>query len=207
MALTLNYVYLQSIVGLGERIPLVYVLSSPAALVGIAVWSWVAGRHGKRAVWMCVTTVAALIFLAFLFVPRTPAAFPLVLGLNISMYFAFSGLGIATPAALADIVDFGRFKFGEGMGATYYSFFTMIVKASIGVAGGLGFALAGAFGFDAQVASHSPESTTGFMLAFSIVPAALSLLALPLILAQPIDKRRHAIIVRALQRRVQNAHS
>jgi hypothetical protein len=32
MALTLNYVYMQSIVGLAGRIPLVYVLSSPAAL-------------------------------------------------------------------------------------------------------------------------------------------------------------------------------
>jgi Na+/melibiose symporter-like transporter len=203
MALTLNYVYMQSVVGLAGRIPLVYVLSSPAALLGIAVWSWLGGRYGKRFVWVCVTTVAALIFLAFFVVPRTPASFPLILGLNLLLFFTLSGIGVASPAALADIVDFGRLHFGEDMGATYYAFYMMIVKASIGVAGGIGFALAGAFGFEAQVATHSAASTHGFMLAFSIVPAALTLLAIPLILAQPIHQRRHAVIVRALQRRAE----
>jgi Na+/melibiose symporter-like transporter len=77
----------------------------------------------------------------------------------------------------------------------------MFVRGSIGVAAALAFALAGAFGFEAQAATHSAASTHGFMLAFSIVPAALTLLAIPLVLAQPIDQRRQAVIVRALQQR------
>lgn len=200
MSLTLSYVYMQSVVGIADKLALIYLLSTPAALVGILLWAALIPRLGKNVVWLCVTVGASLVFLAFLAVPKTPAAFASVLGLNLLLFFLFSGLGVAAPAALADIVDYGRLRFGEDMGGTYYSLFAMMTKAAVGVAGGLGFALAGAFGFDAQARANPPEANRGFMLAFSVIPAGLVLLAVPLILAQPIDRRRHTIIARALGR-------
>jgi len=200
MALSLNYVYMQSVLGLSEKIPFIYVLS-PAAILGVITWARVANRYSKGAVWACSTALAAAVFLAFLFVPRTPESFALVLCLNLALFFVFSGIALTAPAVLADVADYGRLRFGKDVGATYYAVFHLMVKASVGIAGGFGFALAGVFGFEAQLASHSPESIRGFMLAFSIVPAVLTVGALPFILAQPINRKRHAIIARALQRR------
>jgi Na+/melibiose symporter-like transporter len=109
-------------------------------------------------------------------VPRTPGSFPLILALNLLLFFTFSGLGVASPAALADIVDFGRLRVRRGHGRDVLRVLhddREGLDRSSRAASDL--RLAGAFGFEAQTATHSAASTSGFMLAFSIVPAALTL--------------------------------
>ena len=155
---------------------------------------------GKQKTWALAYTLAALFQLGHLLIPAGPSGEPWLIVAFI-LVFAVSSVGLVVPAALlADIVDYGRWKFKGDYAGTYYASQTMVEKGVEGLGVALGLAVASYFGFDPTLPEQTARGTFGLLLAFPVLPAILTLITVPIIWWFPIDRRRQQIIVRRLAR-------
>ena len=102
---------------------------------------------------------------------------------------------------LADVVDYGRWRFGTDYAGTYFAFYTMVQKINVGIGSAVGLAVAGFFGFDATVAEQTSSGVLGLKLGVAVLPAITYVIATVLIWKFPITRRRQRAIVRAIERR------
>jgi len=112
---------------------------------------------------------------------------------------------VVINALLADSIDYGKWRHGVSNGATYFaaSGFLAGVAGSIGSSSGL-FFLARS-GFSSQGVSSLNDARAGTLVAFYLVPALTSLVAIPLIMRFPIGERGAAAIRRRLAARAASA--
>jgi Na+/melibiose symporter-like transporter len=116
------------------------------------------------------------------------------------MFFFFSAQNIIIPAAMADVADYGRLRFGRDQAGTYFALFTMGTKINIGLGAATGFFVADRFGFDPAVKVHDATAVLGIKLAFAGLPSLCALVAIVLILGSRFDAARRAIVRRRLDR-------
>ena len=183
---------------LGATLALLFVLGSPIGAAAMPFWGWLAQRIGKQQTWALAYAVSATLLLLHLLIPGGPDGEPWLILLFV-LVFAVSSVGVIVPAALlADIVDYGRWRFKGDYAGSYYSLQTMVEKGVEGLGVALGLAILSYFGFDPQADAQTSRGTFGLLLAFPIVPAVLTYLTVPLIWRFPIDERRQKILVRRL---------
>jgi len=201
----LVFFYVDGYLKLGEQFAGLLVISIPIAIVATPVWGWLCRRFGKQQAWAagctgCVAVSASLAFIS----PGPWAAITLTVALLV-----FNALVVAEwvagPAILADVVDFGRWRFGADYAGTYFSFYTMVQKINMGIGAGIGLSVAAAFGFDATLETRTPGGIFGLLFAYAWIPAGCFLAAAAMIWRFPINRRRQRAIVRALERRQQRA--
>jgi len=186
---------------LGATLALLFLLGAPVGALLMPAWGALARRIGKQQTWALAYTLSAVFMLLHLAIPQGPAG-EIWLIICFLLVFAVSSVGVVVPASmLADIVDYGRWRFGQDLAGSYYSVQTMVEKAVEGLGVAMGLAVAGWFGFDPSVPLESSEARLGLFLAFPILPALLTLATVPVILNLPITERRHRAIKRRLQRR------
>ena len=116
-------------------------------------------------------------------------------------YLGSTPIVAISPSLLGDIIDFSTWKFGTDRAATYFSFYTLVLKTSTAVGGSLSFGLTGWYGFDPTANVQSEEAVFGLHLAICWLPALLMLLAVFVVLLVPINTHRHSIIRRRLNAR------
>lgn len=203
MAFGMVFFFVDSHLSLGATLALLFVLGAPIGAAAMPFWSWLANRIGKQRTWAVAYTASASFLLLHLLIPQGPAGEPWLIAAFVAV-FAVSSVGVVVPAALlADIVDYGRWKYKADYAGSYYSIQTMVEKGVEGLGVALGLAIASYFGFDPQLAEQTDRGTLGLLIAFPILPAILTYLTVPIIWRFPIDERRQKIIVKRLsQRRV-----
>ena len=200
-AFGLLFFFVDSHLGLGATLALLFVLGAPIGALAMPFWNWLAHRIGKTRTWALAYTASALLLLLHLFIPVGPEGEPWLITLFL-LVFAVSSVGVVMPAALlADVVDYGRWKFRGDFAGTYYSVQTMVEKGVEGLGVAMGLAVVAYFGFDPQLDEQTRRGTLGLLLGFPVLPALLTLLTVPIIWSFPIDERRQGIIVRRLSRR------
>ena len=133
--------------------------------------------------------------------PHWDIAAPDLRGHGESPRFTEDELSATPQVMLADVVDYGRWRFGTDQGGTYFALYGMIQKLNIGIGAGAGLALAGAFGFDATVAKQTPGGLVGLFLSLSVMPAVCYLISAVMIWRFPINQKRQKVIVKAIERR------
>ncbi len=186
---------------LGATLALLFVLGSPTGALCMPFWAAAARRIGKQKTWAIAYALSGLFMLLHLLIPIGEPGEPWLIACFL-LVFAVSSVGVVVPASmLADIVDYGRWKFGEDYAGTYYSVQTMVEKAVEGLGVAMGLAVAGWFGFDPTVSTMEGSAQLGLMLAFPILPAVLTWMTVPVILRLPITESRHRAIRRRLERR------
>lgn len=192
------YFFVDGHLGLGATLAVLFVLGAPVGAVTMPFWAWLARKIGKQRTWAIAYTLSAAFLFMHLLIPQGPSGEPLLIVLFV-LVFAVSSVGVVVPAALlADIVDYGRWKFKCDYAGTYYSVQTMIEKGVEGLGVALGLAVASYFGFDPTLETQSETGTFGLLFAFPVLPAVLTLITVPIIWRFPIDRRRQKIIVRRL---------
>ena len=194
------FFFVDAHLGLGATLALLFVLGSPIGAATMPAWLWIANRLGKQKTWALAYTLAAIFQLGHLLIPTGPAGEPWLI-MAFILVFAVSSVGVVVPAALlADIVDYGRWKFKGDYAGTYYASQTMVEKGVEGLGVALGLAVASYFGFDPTLSEQTARGTFGLLLAFPVLPAVLTLITVPIIWWFPIDRRRQQIIVKRLAR-------
>lgn len=162
------------------------------------LWSWAAARGAKHRLWGGVMIAAALVFAA---VPLLGAGDILLFGVICAVTGVAFGADLILPAAMqADVVDVDTAATGRQRTGLYMAFWSISMKASSAVAGGLGLLALGQVGFVAG-AANTPDALLALALLYALVPAALKLLAVALIWRYPLD----AAAQEALRRRIADA--
>ena len=202
MWFSLVFLYVDSYLGLGEYFAQVFLLSFTVGIVATPIWCKLAIVYGKKAILSAAMILLIISFLyAGLLEPGVTEFWDL-LALQVVNVLGGSCMVAFAPAMLSEIIDYSTWKFRIEQTATYYALFTFLGKLNIAVGGALGLAIAGWYGFDATTTVQTSKGIIGIMLGMAWLPIIFIVIALVLIVLNPIDTRRHGIIRRRLDARI-----
>jgi Na+/melibiose symporter-like transporter len=158
-------------------------------------------RIGKKYVFAAVQIAFMTLIAVPLFVRPGPNAYvPLLLVLvGVNMVLIFNN--VITNSILADTVDYGQWKYGKGRSASYFAAFNFLLAIFGCVGAPWGLRLIEHFGFTPQGIVDMGRAKTAVELAFCAIPAAMSGIAVALILRIPICRQRAESIRRRLEYR------
>lgn len=194
----LMFIFIDSFLGLGDKLAIAYVISLIVAILTLAGWYKLARCLGKKLTWGIGMMLMVIgIFGKGLMSPGESGFYMLLVATTL-IYSGFASLNILAPSLLADIVDYSTWKFGVDRGATYFSLYTLLSKTNVAIGGALGLATASWFGFDPNSAIHTDENILGLRLAISYTPVLILIAAVAFIVMNPMTERRHDIVRRRL---------
>ena len=144
-------------------------------IIGIGFSKPLADRFGKRDVFGAALLVSTLFMLCLYFL--APESIGGVF-LSQSLHGFFYGITIPLLwAMIADVADYSEWKNTRRATALLFSAMIFGLKAGLSVGSALVAALLSAYGYDAQLAVQSPETTNGIRLSVSVYAAIPFLLA------------------------------
>jgi len=202
----LVFIYLDAYLDLGEKIAPIFLLGNIAGLLFIPVCMKFIQATNKATAWgVSITAYALLLMGGLLIHPGMSWIWSLLLVGG--AYISFVSFNVASAAMMADVADYGLFKFHQDRRTTYYAIGGFTYKAVMGLGAGISLGIAGYFGFDAEGGEQTHTAIWGMRLGFLILPAVLALLAVLLLCANPITRSRHHIITNQLNRRAHRSAS
>lgn len=175
---------------------LAYYLSSSLA---IPIWMAISRRFGKHK-----TVVVSILWLSFwsAFIPLLgPGHYWLFFAIMMLKGSAVGALVFLPASMAADVVDLDTLRTGEQRTGLYFSIWGMVNKAAVAV--GVFLATNGVtwFGFDPSSDEHTAAAQLAVACLYSIVPAAIACVALPLLWKYPLTRDRQARMRRHIERR------
>ncbi len=195
------FFYIDSHLHLGSFMAGLFLLTLPLGAIAVPLWGALCRRYGKQRTWAAGAAGSALCILLFLAVPAGPGGTLWLAIVQVLVILLYAGFPVAAPAVLADVIDYGRLRFGVDYAGTYFSIYNIMYKAVPGLGGALAIALLVRGGFDASLAEQSSRGTISLLATFCGIPALLLLIVTPMLWYFPIDARRHRIIIKRLQLR------
>ena len=190
----LIFVYVDAYLGLGAQFSQMFMLAYLVGIICTPLWYKLASYFGKKNTWAIASLLVTFSFFYTSTLTPGHTSFLGLVTLKVVQTLGTACSSILAPAMLAEIADYGTWKFKVEHTATYFSIYTFIAKASGALAMSIGLGIAGWYGFDPSVVNHTNESIWGLTLAISWIPLLFMLFALIFILMSPINSRRHALI-------------
>lgn len=200
MWLALLFIFVDSHLGWGHQLPIAFCVSYGVGALSVWAWCRLANRMGKKLI-MNIGLLVVLIGILGTSQLSSESSWLLLLLSMVLVYCGMAALFAVDPSLLADIVDYGTWKFGYDQTATYFAINTIATKISAAIGGALGLATAGWYGFDPAININNDEAIYGLYLAIAWLPAPFILTALVCITLISINTRRHKIIRRSLDAR------
>ena len=201
MQVAMAYLHLASYLQLGPKAALIYVICFPLNLLTIPLWLGLTRRFGKSTILAVGVALSATLFVLLGLIRPGPAAFLQYLSVFAALQCAQAAWQVLPPAILGDISDYATLKTGTEQTGTYYAMYAFLYKAVSGFGAAIGFGVAGWFGFNPALDVHTRASAFGIVMVMAFIPAGLGFLAAGVALIIPINRSRHFIIQRALERR------
>ncbi|MCI4643195.1 MAG: MFS transporter [Hyphomonadaceae bacterium] len=200
---TLQFLYLDAYLGLGEHVAIALGSGVFLGIFGIIAWYLIMLRMQKHRAWAISLALGAGWILApSVLVPGEQALIPYMVmfaGMVLSV-----GAGLIAPyTLLGDIVDHDRWRTGEDRAGMYFAVFLFAVKLNTALGGALAFLLLDLSGFDATAESQTMLAGAGIRLAFAILPGLLFLTACAIMWTYPLTRDRHAEILAELKARLE----
>lgn len=193
------FFYIDSYLHLGMWMAALFLFTLPLGALAVPAWGWACRHFGKQRAWAAGSAGGALAILLFLFVPPGPTGVTGMVAVQLLVILLYAGFPVAAPAVLADVIDYGKLRFGVDHAGTYFAIYNVMYKAVPGFGAALAIALISYGGFDARLAEQSVTGTWALLTTFSIIPAVLLAIVVPLIWYFPIDARRQRVIISRLQ--------
>jgi len=164
---------------------LAYYLASSAA---IPAWFAISRRFGKHK-----TVVIGILWLSLwsAFIPLLgPGDYWLFFAIMMLKGSAVGALVFLPASMAADVVDLDTLRTGEQRTGLYFSLWGMVNKAAVAL--GVLFATTGVtwFGFDPTLDENTATANLALACLYSIIPAAIACIALPLLWKYPLTKAR-----------------
>jgi Na+/melibiose symporter-like transporter len=175
---------------------LAYYVSSSAA---IPAWFAISRRLGKHK-----TVVLGVLWLSLwsAFIPLLGPGHYWLFFLIMMLKGSAVGALVFLPASMAaDVVDLDTLRTGEQRTGLYFSLWGMVNKAAVALgvfAATNGVAL---FGFVPGSSDNSEAAKLAVALLYSVIPAALACVALPLLWKYPLTRERQERMRRHIERR------
>jgi GPH family glycoside/pentoside/hexuronide:cation symporter len=195
------YVVVDVYLKLGDRLAVVFLIGTPVGMLCIPIWSRVMARYGKREVWLISAGGLAVTLASGAMLSPGPNAFGALVALTVALYAFSACLAVVAPAILADIADYGRWKFGRDRAGSYYAALSVTAKATTGLGASASLGVAGLLGFDPTAHEFPVGAIHGLRIAFAVAPSLCVAASLPLIWGLPINPHRLDILQNRLKRR------
>ena len=107
------------------------------------------------------------------------------------------------PASMAaDVVDLDTLRTGEQRTGLYFSLWGMVNKGGAAIGVFLATNLAAAYGFDPSAAENTESAKFALACLYSVIPALLACVALPLLWKYPLTRERQHRMRAHIERRV-----
>ncbi len=181
---------------------LAYYLSSSLA---IPIWLAVSRRIGKH---RTVVVGVAWLSLWSAFIPLLgPEQFWLFFVIMMLKGSAVGALLFLPASMAADVVDLDTYRTGEQRTGLYFSLWGMVIKASAALGVFLATNGVAFFGFDPTIQDNTAAAKMSVTLLYSIVPAILACVALPLLWKYPLSEQRQERIRAHIERRNRRRHT
>jgi len=193
----LLYFYLDSYLLLGDSMALMFTIATLVSLFSAPIWSSMVRKTSKQSAWAMGTILFVLQLIGMLFLESTSDRW-IAMVLIVMAFVSFAGHNIAPLAILGDIIDFGKLKFHQDRGATYFAINNLLYKIGLGLGSGLALAVAGIFDFDPAGESQGAMAILGLKLGFIYIPSLFLIAGIFFIAKTPINRRRQAIIKKRL---------
>lgn len=170
-----------------------------ASSLTIPVWFAISRRLGKHK-----TVVAGILWLSLwsAFIPLLgPEQFWLFFAIMLLKGSAVGALVFLPASMAADVVDLDTLRTGEQRTGLYFSLWGMVNKAAVAL--GVLLATNGVawFGFDPAIADNTEAAKMSVAVLYSIGPAVLACVALPLLWKYPLSKQRQERMRAHIERR------
>ena len=204
MWFTLIFIVVDTFLNVGHHFALLTVAALSLAIASVSLWYWLANRFGKKLAWgLGALCYACAIGITGFLAPGQTS----LLGLTAVLLLAYTGstsVIALSPSLLADVIDYGRWKFGTDHSATYFALYTLLLKTSGAIGGSIGLGITGGFGFEPASTEHTAEAVFGLHLAASWLPATVMALAACVMAQFSLTTRRSQLIRCRLDRRQPN---
>jgi Na+/melibiose symporter-like transporter len=200
----LFFIYLEYGLGADARLRPFFVLAYfAAAVASIPLWRALSGRIGKHRTWCwaMVTTCAA-----FVIVPALPqGAFVVFAAVCVITGMGLGADLVLPPAIQADVVDYQRYRSGQGRAGLLFALWGMSTKLALAAAVGLALPGVEALGFDPS----APTDGGRRMLAviYALAPVVIKAVTIAVIWRFPLTAKKHGVIRRRLDQRHMRAET
>lgn len=196
----LVFLYVGSVLGLAEAFAWVLLADAVVTLLSIPVWYGLVRAMQKHRAWALGLAISAIALLGMGLLGRGDSALPWLLALVSLRAFGSAVTQVAPNALLGDIVDYELLKRRVNQAANFHALNSIITKGTVTVGGGLGLMVVGLAGFDPKL--ESGEAVIhAFKAAALVAPALILIAGAALAVRFPLDRHRHARVLRALDRR------
>ena len=202
MWFTLKFIFIDAFLGLGNQFAVLGLVGLCTSLLMVSVWYWIANIMGKKFAWRAGTLLYAFGIIITGFLAPGPGSIVALFAVMLLIYVGAASVNALSPSLLGDIIDYSTWRYGTDRAATYFSFYTLVLKTSYALGGSLGLGIAAWYGFDPAATIHTEESALGLRLATCWLPTLLFVLSVIVMALGPINARRHGIIRRRLDSRI-----
>ncbi|NNL84204.1 MAG: MFS transporter [Myxococcales bacterium] len=175
---------------------LAYYLSSTAA---IPIWLRISDRLGKHR-----TVVLGIAWLSFwsAWIPLLgPGDYGLFFFLMVMKGSSVGALYFLPASMAADIVDLDTLRSGEQRTGLYFSIWGMVLKGAAALGVLCSTTAAAWFGFDPAIDTNTDTAKLAVACLYSVVPAGLALIAVPLLWRYPLTEARQRRLRERIARR------
>jgi len=166
-----------------------------ATTLGVPIWIRISDRLGKHR-----TVVLAIVWLSIWSAPiplLQPGDFYLFVFLMVMKGSSIGALAFLPASMAADVIDVDTLETGEQRSGLYFSLWGMVNKGAVALGVVLATNLSAAFDFTPALGiENSDTAKLAVACLYSLIPAGLALIALPLLWAYPIT-REHQMELRA----------
>jgi len=169
-----------------------------SSLLGVVIVVWISKILGKKKTFLLFFTIAifSTAFNYFL----TANQLGVIYLLQITGSITGGPMSVLLWAMYADTADYSEWKRGRRATGLVFSASTMSQKFGWAIAAYVSLSLMAGVGFQPNEA-QSPESLRGLLLLFSIIPAAIGVVALLIYLAYPLNENKVKLITDELESR------
>lgn len=158
-----------------------------ATMAGIALAPWFARRLGKRRAMIILSLITTVLNVSFFILPTKGQT--LLITINILSGFFSGPTGAIVWSMYADAADEIEWKHGRRITGLVYAGVLFSMKMGIALGGALiGWVLAG-FGFIPNIV-QSPHTLLGIKIAFSLLPAGISVIPIVCLFFYPLTDER-----------------
>jgi glycoside/pentoside/hexuronide:cation symporter, GPH family len=194
----MSFLYVDVYLGFGQVFAETYLLALVVGMVATQLWCGVAIRFGKKRGLLCGLALLIGSYLyAGLLTPET-ASYGHIVTMNITYHVGLAALIVMMPALMSEVIDYTALRCRTENTGTYFAGYTFIQKLGAALGMALSLWVAGSLGFDATVSDQTASGILGIKWAMVGIPSVIVLLAVGLVVMQPITERRHAVIRKRL---------
>ena len=198
MSSGLTFFFVDNYLSIAEKLSYAFIVIYGVSVPASWFWGVLAQKIGARSTWciglfLCAIGLAGIVFLE----PGESAFWPYLV-CNALIGGGYTSCFVAGFMVLSNIVDYGKWKFGQDCSGLYFAFAGTMIKFNLSVGIAMGLLLTDWLGFDPAEKAVSTASRVALFIPYSILPTILLIFAAIVISRIPLNTRQHADIRKRL---------